>query len=56
MITAVGGNGNKWKWAFYPKKEDQASAQRGEATGTRDQAVAACKSAIDAWRDSKNSN
>lgn len=53
-ITALGGN--KWKWAFYPKKVYGDSAHRGEVAGTEDQAAAACKSAIDTWRDSKNSN
>lgn len=38
----------KWSWDFCPKKDDGA-AQSGETRGTREQAEAACKSAIDAW-------
>jgi hypothetical protein len=53
MITALGSN--KWKWAFYPKKEE-GSVHRGEVTGTEDQAVAACRGAIDVWHNGKNSN
>jgi hypothetical protein len=52
-ITALGGD--KWKWAFYPKKEYGDSAHRGEVAGTEVQAVAACKSAIDAWHDGRTS-
>ncbi len=54
--TITGLGGDKWKWAFYPKKECGDSAHRGEVAGTEDQAVAACMSAIDAWRNSKNSD
>lgn len=51
MITALGG-GHRWEWAFYPQK-DEGQAQRGEVIGTANQAEAACKRAIDTWRDGK---
>ena len=52
-ITDLGDG--KWKWAFYPKKETGQS-RHGEILGTREQAEIACRRAIDAWRDSGNSN
>jgi len=41
------GDGD-WSWAFYPKKESGPS-QKGAVKGTREQAEAVCKAAIDAW-------
>jgi hypothetical protein len=48
------GNG-KSTWAFYPKME-HGQVQRGEVTGARELAEAACKNAIDVWLDAKKSN
>lgn len=37
-----------WVWTYYPKVGIGLKTQ-GSATGNRDDAVAACKAAIDAW-------
>ena len=37
---------NKWKWATYPKIGSGITAKRGKAS-TQDEAVAACKAAIE---------
>ena len=37
---------NKWKWATYPKIGSGVTAKRGKAS-TEDEAVAACKAAIE---------
>lgn len=41
-----------WGWTFYPKLQFgtmQQGPRRGEISGTRDDAVQACKAAIDTW-------
>jgi hypothetical protein len=38
---------HKWKWVIYPKIESGMSTQNGVVTGTRADAEAACKKAID---------
>jgi hypothetical protein len=37
-----------WQWAYYPKV-GTGFAVRGQLKGTREDAVAACKAAIDKW-------
>jgi hypothetical protein len=39
---------NKWGWAIYPKKTTGRPANRGQATGARDNAITAAEKAIDA--------
>jgi hypothetical protein len=40
-----------WKWAYYPKI-GEGIATRGQVTGNRTTAIAACKAAIDEWHGS----
>jgi hypothetical protein len=42
----------RWGWAVYPKKEEGARFC-GCIGGTRDTAVEACKTNIDAWMAAK---
>jgi hypothetical protein len=45
----VNDNGDgTWQWAYYPGSNEGA-ARRGQVTGNRAIAIAACKSAIDEW-------
>jgi hypothetical protein len=37
-----------WEWTYYPKVGEGVKTQ-GFVKGNRDDAVAACKAAIDAW-------
>jgi hypothetical protein len=37
-----------WQWAYYPKI-GEGVATRGQVEGNREQAIAACKVAIDEW-------
>ena len=48
------GNGI-WFWAYYPKI-GEGVAMRGQVTGNRETAIAACKAAIDEWLGPKKSN
>jgi hypothetical protein len=48
------GNGI-WKWNYYPKVE-RGPKGSGTFKGTKEEAVAACKAAIDALLGPKNSN
>jgi hypothetical protein len=38
----------EWLWHYHPKI-GQGIAQRGRIKGTREQAIAECKAAIDRW-------
>jgi len=38
---------NEWKWATYPTKVSGIPAKRGKLSGTREEADAACKAAIE---------
>jgi hypothetical protein len=44
-----------WLWHYHPKI-GQGIAQRAVIKGTREEAIAACKAAIDEWLGLKNSN
>jgi hypothetical protein len=37
----------EWKWAIHPKVGSGISAKRGKVSGTREEADAACKVAIE---------
>jgi hypothetical protein len=41
----------EWEWTLYPKV-GEGQKTKGLAKGTREDAVAACEAAIDAWKDS----
>jgi hypothetical protein len=38
---------NEWKWATYPKIGSGLTAKRGRVSGTQEEAVTACKAAIE---------
>jgi hypothetical protein len=38
---------NEWKWTIYPKVGSGIPAKRGKVSGTREEAKAACKAAIE---------
>jgi hypothetical protein len=42
------------EWAFYPKHQSGIPAQRGRVNGTRAQAEAACRAAMDAALDERS--
>jgi hypothetical protein len=44
-----------WRWNYYPKVEHGPKGS-GTIKGTREEAIAACKAAIDQWLGPKNSN
>jgi hypothetical protein len=41
------GNPTEWKWTIYPKIGSGIAAKHGRVTGTREEAAAACKAAIE---------
>jgi hypothetical protein len=45
----------EWLWHYHPKV-GLGVAQRGRVKGTREEAIAACKAAIDDWLGPKASN
>jgi hypothetical protein len=38
---------NEWKWTIYPKIGSGIPGKLGKASGTREEAVVACKAAIE---------
>ena len=44
-----------WQWSYYPKVEHGPKGS-GTIRGTREEAIAACKAAIDQWLGPANSN
>jgi hypothetical protein len=44
-----------WQWNYYPKLE-RGPKESGTIKGTREEAVSACKAAIDKWLGPKKSN
>ncbi len=49
------GNPGDWEWKYYPKV-GEGIATGGRVSGTRENAIAACKVAIDDWLGPKTSN
>lgn len=49
------GENGVWRWNYYPKVE-RGSKGSGTIKGTREEAIAACKAAIDQWLGPENSN
>jgi len=45
----------EWNWSYYPKMEN-GNKKTGQTKGARENAIAACKAAIDEWLGPANSN